>query len=340
MNVEQEPRSARRSRRSLAVLSLGLVAVVVVSVILALALVPVSVSGVEPTPDPASSYAEAAARFDEVLAAERGKGVYAPCRSRLLDHGGATDVAVVLVHGLTNCPRQFLDLGERIHALGANVLILRVPRHGLADDTGARIGGVGNVGGLTPDELSAYADRAVDLASGLGEDVRVLGLSMGGVVAAWAAQNRSEVDRAVTVAPALSLPHVPGFVDSAFRNLFSRLPNVSLPGSATLDHAYAGESTGALASMYRLAASVREQAATAAPAAGSIVVVTNANDDQVDNSDIRDLADAWRDNGADLTEYEFSKSLELPHDLVDVQQQGARPEIVDPVLLGLLGFGG
>jgi hypothetical protein len=144
----------------------------------------------------------------------------------------------------------------------------------------------------------------------------------------------------VTVAPALSLPHVPGFVDSAFRNLFSRLPNVSLPGSATLDHAYAGESTGALASMYRLAASVREQAATAAPAAGSIVVVTNANDDQVDNSDIRDLADAWRDNGADLTEYEFSKSLELPHDLVDVQQQGARPEIVDPVLLGLLGFGG
>ena len=340
MTSDPDRRRTRRSLPSLAVRALGIVVLLLVAAVLALALVPGSVSGVESTPDPASSYSEAVSRFDQVVAAERGDGVYAPCRSRLLDQGGETDVTVVLIHGLTNCPRQFLELGERIHALGANVLILRLPRHGLADNTGSRIGGVSNVGGLTPGELREYADHAVDLASGLGDDVRVLGLSIGGVVAAWAAQNRSDVDRAVTVAPALTLPHVPGFLDTMFRNLFGRLPNVSLPGAATLDHAYAGESTAALASMYRLGESVRKQAARAAPAAGAIVVVTNANDDQVDNADIRDLAGAWRANGANLTEYEFPKGLGLPHDVVDVQQSAARPEIVDPVLLGLLGFGG
>jgi carboxylesterase len=151
---------------------------------------------------------------------------------------------------LTNCPRQFLELGDAIHTTGANVLILRVPRHGIADESGRAIGGVGNVGGLTAAELSAYADDAVDIASGLGRDVRVLGLSMGGVIATWIAQNRPDAERVVAVAPALTLPRVPDFVD------------------------------------------------------------------------------------------EFPKRLGLPHDVIDVQQPDANPEVVYPVLLGLLGFGG
>lgn len=319
---------------------LGVVALLLGSALLALAIVPVSTGGVESTPEPAANYDESLARFEQVRAVERRQGVYEPCRSRLLDRGRATDVVVVLVHGLANCPRQFVELGERIRATGANVLILRVPRHGAADSSGQRIGQVSNLGGLTPGELASYGDDAVDIATGLGDDVRVLGVSMGGVISAWIAQYRPEVDRVVAVAPLLTLPHVPGLVDGLFRNLFARIPNVSLPGSAALDHAYAGQSTRALTSVYRLAGSVREAAAKKAPAAAAIAVVTNGSDDQVRNPEIEALAAAWRGAGADVDSYEFPRSLGLPHDMIDVQQPTARPEVVYPVLLGLLGFGG
>jgi carboxylesterase len=331
-------RAPRRSLARITLRTLGIVVLAMLALMLGLALVPASAGDVGSSQNPASNYADAVARFRAIEAAESREGVYEPCRSRLLDHGRRQEVAVVLVHGLTNCPRQFLELGEQIHASGANALILRLPRHGRADASGARIGGVSEVAGLEPQELAGYADRAVDIAEGLGGDVRVLGLSMGGVVAAWIAQNRS-VDRVVAVAPAISLPHMPGFVDSMFRNLFSRLPNISLPGSG-LDHSYAGESTAALASMYLLADSVRDAATESSPAARSIVVVTNANDGQVDNGDIAELVEAWRAREAEVTTYEFPEALGLPHDVVDVQQPDAQPDAVYPILVGALGFGG
>jgi carboxylesterase len=305
--------------------------------LLVLALIPAGTSGLGPGPDPATSYDEAVERFD-VYAAQEG-AVFEPCASRLLTYGEQTEAAVVLIHGLTNCPRQFVELGDALHARGANVLILRVPYHGLAGEDGTTIGGVGNVGGIRAEDLRDYADAAVDIAEGLGEDVRVLGLSAGGVMTAWIAQNR-DVDRAVVIAPAISLPGgMPDFLDSGFRNVFSRFPNVSLPSGGKLDHAYTGESTRALAEMYVLAKAVQDQAAERPPAAGSIAVVTNANDDQVDNDDVRRLlVDAWRSSGEQIETFEFPKDLGLRHDLIDVGQPDQKTELVYPRLIGLLGL--
>jgi esterase/lipase len=329
----------RRSKLGIAARLGGALLAILIAVLAVLALVPSSTDGFWSQPNPAADYRQAVSRFKKVRAAER-KRVYEPCKSRLLEHGEQTEVAVVLVHGLTNCPRQFLELAERIHSTGANVLVLRAPRHGRADGSGEAIGGVGSVGDLTPDELRNYADDSVDIAAGLGEEVRVLGLSMGGAVATWIAQNRDDVDRVVAVAPALTLPKMPGVVDYAFVNLFNRLPNISLPGSTPLTHAYDGESTRALAAMYKLGKAVRQAADTVPARAGSIVVVTNANDNQVDNGDILALADSWQELGAEVRTHEFPKRLGLPHDVIDVQQPEGNPDRVYPVLLGLLGFGG
>lgn len=68
------------------------------------------------------------ARFESITAGEPGV-VFEPCESVLLDHGETVDVAVVLFHGLTNCPKQFVEFAEELHADGANVLILRAARH-------------------------------------------------------------------------------------------------------------------------------------------------------------------------------------------------------------------
>jgi pimeloyl-ACP methyl ester carboxylesterase len=319
-------------------LVVGIIVAVIVAVILALALIPISTAGLVSRPDPAADYDEAVRRFEEYAAQEGA--VFQPCASRLMTHGAPTEVVVVLVHGLTNCPRQFVELGEQIYDTGANVLILRMPYHGLATEDGTAIGDVSNVGAIRAEDYRDYADQVVDIAQGLGNDVRVLGLSAGGVVTAWIAQNRSDVSKTVVVSPAITLPGgMPGVLDYIVRNLFGRIPNVSLPSGGTLDHAYAGESTRALAEMFMLAKAVGDQAQENPPAAGSIAVVTNANDDQVDNNDVRShLIDVWRASGEEVETYEFPADLSLRHDLIDVAQPDAQPDLVYPKLMELLGL--
>lgn len=327
-------------RRRKILLAIGGAAVVLVGALVLTALIPLSPGDVSSKPDPTGDYDAAIRRFDEATMVEGRIGVFSQCRSRLFTHGHQTAVSVVLFHGWTNCPRQFEEFGQRLFDAGANVLILRAPRHGLADPTGERIGDVDLVGQLSPQELRAYADTSIDIADGLGRQRRVLGLSMGGVLAGWVAQNRPDVERAVLVAPAFGLHGMPGIVDYAFRNFFGRVPDIAWAGSDSfkLDHAYAGISTHSLASVFLLGQAVREQAATRAPAVTSIVVDTNAADQQINNGDAASIASDWRAHGADVQTYEFPASDGLLHDVIDVQQQVAKPDLVYPILLKQLGF--
>ena len=121
------------------------------------------------------------------------------CRSILLTHGQRTEKAVVLFHGYTNCPQQFRELGQILYEQGYNALIPRLPRHGLADRK------VENLSPLTAEELRECADISVDIACGLGQKAYVAGLSAGGTLSAWVAQNRGDVTRVVLIAPALGL---------------------------------------------------------------------------------------------------------------------------------------
>src|SRR4051812_40778783 len=84
------------------------------------------------TERPAQSYDEAHARFEELLR-EDTDAVDPESRSRLLGPGRRTQRAIVLFHGLTNAPLQFLTLAERFLARDYNVLIPRVPYHGYTD---------------------------------------------------------------------------------------------------------------------------------------------------------------------------------------------------------------
>lgn len=313
---------------------------VIVVIALALALIPESPGDVASQPNPAGDYATAVQRVDAIAAQEQ-TGVYPPCRSQLLTHGNQTAVSVVLFHGWSNCPRQFLELGQQLYEQGANVLILREPHHGLTDASGTRIGSIDNLGGISAEGLRQYTEQAVDIADGLGRQRRVLGLSMGGVLAAWVAQNRPDVERVVTVAPAFQLAAIPGFANPLFANAFGRIPDISIAGSdpGTGNHAYSGTSTRSLASMVLLGRSVREQAATTAPAVRSITVDTNAADDVVVNSATDQLAADWRAHGADVQSFVFPQSDALPHDVIDVQKSTANPGLVYPILLRQLGFG-
>ncbi len=330
----------RRSPLRLVLLALGGVIAVLVGLLVVLAFVPLSSVDLAPRPDPAADYAAAVERFDAIAAEEERLGVFEKCRSRLMTDGERADVAVVLVHGLTNCPQQWVEFAETVHAQGANVLILRVPHHGIANADGTAVGSVTNLADLTAPELRDYADTAADLAVGLGDDRRVMGLSMGGVITSWIAQERDDIDRAVVIAPALTLPVGPPWLTTGFENLFGRLPSITLPGSdkTGIDHVYNGETTRGLVAMYRLGSYVRARSASAPPAVKAIAVDWNLNDNQVDNGQVQVLARDWAEGGADVTVHVFAKDLGLPHDVIDPAQPTGDTAVVYPVLLEQLGF--
>ncbi len=282
--------------------------------------------------EPASSYDEAMQKFDAWAADEEDLNVLELCRSAVYGPGTATEVSVVLLHGLTNCPEQYLELAQEIADQGVNVVVLRAPLHGIADESGTAIGDVSEAADLDADDLMRWADASVDIAEGLGDEVRVLGLSMGGATAAWIAQNR-EVDRVVAVAPALTLHGMPSVVDTAVLNLAPRLPHLTVPGSATLDHAYAGETIHGAAEMYRMSAAVRRDASDEPPKTRRITVIVNPVDNQVDNADIEELAESWESQGAAVERISLDFGVELPHDVVDPGQPTGRTDLTWPVFV-------
>ena len=224
---------------------------------------------------------------------------------------------------------------ELLHEEGANVVILHAPRHGRAKGGQDRIGSVSNVGPLRAYQLRDYADEAVDIAQGLGEEVRVLGLSMGGVLAAWTAQERSDVTRVVAVAPAISIPGTPSFVTTAFVNLFDELPNVSLPGEASLDLGYAGESTKGLVATLLRGRSVQASASDRGPATDDVVIVINPDDDQIDRGDVEAFAENWAAHDGRVRAHYLPEDG-LPHDVIDVDQPDGNTDLIYPILLDLL----
>lgn len=329
-------RAVRRPTRRRVIVGVAILAGLALGYVVAW---PADVPALESRASATQTHAEAVERFAELVADETDLGVLDACRSRLLTHDDAAAVSVVLFHGLTNCPKQFAEFGRRLFENGANVVILRAPEHGIADATGSGIGGVENVSDLTAEDLRDYADDAIDVATGLGDEVRVLGLSMGGVVSAWSAHHRADVDRVVAVAPALTIPFVPASFTHLFRNVFGRLPNIALPTSGSeLDHVYTGGTTKGLDATFTMAASVADQAYRSPPAAGDVIVVLNPADDQVDPDHLTQFTSAWASSGGEVSLHRLPDAG-LPHDVIDGDQPDADIELVYPILFDLLDGG-
>src|SRR5262245_59796268 len=79
-------------------------------------------------PDPATDYAAAEAKFAALHALD-SDAVQDICRSTLLAHGRRMPHAYILLHGLSNCPRQYVQFAPLLFARGANVLVPRLPLH-------------------------------------------------------------------------------------------------------------------------------------------------------------------------------------------------------------------
>ncbi|HVP14708.1 MAG TPA: alpha/beta fold hydrolase [Terriglobales bacterium] len=267
------------------------------------------------------------------LGAAEGPEISPECRTLLLWHGERTPRVVLLLHGLTNCPEQFRLLGERLYARGANVLIPRLPEHGRADRMTTALARI------RAGELCAFTDRAVDIARGLGDSVVVVGLSVGGTMAAWAAQERADVRRAVVIAPLIGYAGARGWLTPALTRLGLTMPNTFVwwdskarENLAGPRHVYPRFASRAAVETLLLGAAVQSRAAEDPPAARSIVMVTVGGDHGADNAATARLVRAWSGHGGDVLTWEFPARLHLNHDIIDPEQVGGNPALVYPVL--------
>jgi len=285
-------------------------------------------------PHPAQSYDEAVQRI-QALDDSRTAPMNPDCTTQFLTHGKKVEHVIVLVHGYTNCPAQFRELGQQFYDLGYNVLIAPIPRHGLADRM------TEEQALMTAKEVAQYADEMTDIAQGLGDHVSMMGFSLGGITTAWAAQNRSDIDLAVIISPAFGFKQIPTPLTVPVMNFYLLKPNSyvwwdpALQTETKPDHAYPRYSMRALAQLLRLGFSVQTSARHTAPAAKQVIMVTNANDTSVNNELISQVVTHWQEDGADVKTYEFPASLGLEHDMIDPDQPNQNIDVVYPQLIEL-----
>ncbi len=322
--------TAPRARTTRILRGIGVALAIIGLILLPIGIVPISTTGLTSRPNPAASYDEALARLAQIEAEEDALPLLPECRTRLMTHGAQTEKVIVFYHGLTNCPRQFVELGEQFFDLGYNVLIARFPYHVNEGRSPS------DLSALTAEKYRDLADASIDIARGLGRRIVVLGLSAGGTLASWVFQNRGDVERVVTVAPFFGIGVIPVWLNLFAVNLLPRIPPIAITAPVPLRHAIRGNNTRGLSETMRLGLAAARQAESGPPAARSIVLVTNTNDLSVDNDMARSLLPLWQKHGAQTETFEFPKSLGLRHDLIDVQQSRQRDDIVYPVLIDLM----
>lgn len=291
-------------------------------------------------PNPAESYAEALSRVGTIQEAEAEIPDLDPqCGTILMSHEEKVANVIVFLHGFTSCPDQFAALGELYFEQGYNVFIPRQPRHGLQEYDGAPLKG------LTAEEMAAFGTEMADIAQGLGERVIFSGLSGGGAITTWLAQERADIDLAVPIAPFLGISFIPRPLTRAATNLFLLVPDFyqwwdpvhKLENPNSAPYSYRGYYLHSLFENMRLGFIAEGDARRVKPAVGGILVITNAADPSVNNAVVAEYEQLWLEHGEQfLQTFQFDKNLKLPHDLITVTQPNARIDIVYPKLMELI----
>lgn len=309
-------------RRHLALSIILIILAIPILFLLVMAIMPINSSTLTSNPNPAKNYDDAMAKFDEFSKEESSnQDLGDDCRSQLLDYGKETDIVYVFYHGLTSCPAQFSELGKDFHDRGYNVFIPRLPGHGYADRD------VKHLEDLKAEDLTAFADQTTDIAEGLGKKVVVVGLSGGGTIASWIAQNRSDVSEAVLLNPFFGVAQIPAPLTKTAANFGITVPNMnfyskkayqsssSVPTSP--GYGYEGLSTQGESQFLRLALAVGNQADKGAPNVKNYALIILQNDPVVNDKETKIFIEKWlKYPDIALCNFMINESRGLPHDMI------------------------
>jgi len=286
--------------------------------------------------EPVANFEDAIARVKTMQDEDNQDSARDVCITKLYDHGRQTEHVVVLLHGFTNCPEQFNELGKQYNEAGYNVFIPRMPYHGLADRL------TDELANLTAENLASFGDKVIDIAHGLGKKITVMGISGSGTLVAWLAQNRADIDFAFAIAPLFGLAFIPASLTKLFERIAFLLPNFFLwwdprtkaNNPYSIYYAYPRYPTRALVEIIRLGMITRSQAEKSPPAAKNITMIINDAEPAVSNPEILKLYKVWQKHGkGNLSEVHFEKDLKLPHDIITPGTPGVPVEVTHPRLI-------
>lgn len=253
------------------------------------------------------------------LQARDDESILPVARTVLYDHGYRTSLAVVLFHGFTNCPAQYALFARQLHALGCNVLVPRLPGHGDVNRMTTRLEG------LTAEQLTSAASESIDAARGLGGRIAVSGISLGGVLCAWLATQRADIDHCIPVAPAFGIGHVLFPLSVFAAGAMRAMPpaqyawwDSQLKERETPKHAYPRYPLRTLGECYR----VGEQVIGAQPPFPSsgrmhVIFILNARDPAVNNDATVELSQRWRESGALASSEFWLADPPVMHDIIE-----------------------
>lgn len=260
------------------------------------------------------SYDEVVQKIDAINKAERDEGVSDDCQSKLYSHGKKTDKSVVMLHGVTACPKEFGVLAEKFYQNGYNVYIPRVPHHGLANNR--------EHGKVTAEELVSYTNDAVNIVAALGNETGAVGLSGGALLATWAAEYRSEIQHALLLSPFYepAISQAPKWQLKPLYVLYGKhiLPDMfTVPGNPEdAAFSYAG-----LANYGIVYSNLKADAK--APGLKTLGLVTSEKDDQVDLDLAKKIPeDIAKANNLTLRQKVLPASLGVRHDIVGLDEDG------------------
>lgn len=287
--------------------------------------------------NPAATFENARARVDKMIANEDSQIIHPASHTRLWARDERTKRAILYLHGYTDSVQQFSAFGDLLFQRGYNVFAPRVPHHGYRDRMSRAHGE------LTIHELQKWTNDAVDTALGLGEKITVMGLSMGGVMATWVAEQRADVNCVIILSAAYGVKVIPARAMRAVARIVNRLPNLFVwwdPRVRTetgIEYAYPRFSTRTLARLFQFSDELLKCARKQPPAARTVWMVTNANDFAISNALCEQFTAAWRAHGSEqIRAYEFPRELGLPHDLLDPIDVSVKPDAVYPRLIEII----
>ena len=290
-----------------------------------------------PASSPAADYTDGVSKAQLIMARDDAR-IGPTAKTLLLDHGTRTPWSVVLFHGFTNHPGQFAQFATQLHALGANVLVPRMPLHGYADRM------TDALKSLTAEMLLECSYQSVDAAAGLGERVAVAGLSMGGSISAHLGQYRADVATSMPIAPDFGLLNLPRWALDVLAPIVLALPNVFLWWDPRAKEnqlpktAYPRFSTHALMQTVRIGSAAYHAANREPARTGRIATVVNTHDPAVSNAVTLQVVRRWQRLRAGGIEYVELTDLPENHDIIDPENPLARTDLVYPKLIEVLAL--
>ncbi|MFB2981360.1 alpha/beta hydrolase [Microseira sp. BLCC-F43] len=249
--------------------------------------------------------------------------------SRFFIHPTPTDKVILFFHGFTAVPQQFVPIGEAFFQAGYNVLIPRLPGHGVAGNWEQK-----NPPPL-PENRVTYQEFGLewlDKARFFGEKVVVGGLSGGSTLAAWLALERPEkIDRGLIFAPYLS--NTNKLVDLVVR-LFNIYFKWKTPPGA-VNYGYEGFYMPALRLFLDMGDEVLQRAKTS-PAA-PMLIVSSECDRAVGRREPQKLFKAVVKFQPKCQYIGFEKALNIPHNMMTKEEGNQRQDLVISLALDYVG---